>query len=649
MTVSYRPEVDGLRAVAVIPVVLFHAGAAGMAGGFVGVDVFFVISGFLITSILLADWQGGTFSYRRFYVRRARRILPALLTVTALSVPVAILLLPPPELRDFFRSVVYVSSFTANTYFYQTTGYFQTASELKPLLHTWSLAVEEQFYLLFPVGLMLSLRLGLRGPMGLLGLAGLVSLWAAERASHLDPSAAFYLLPYRFWELALGGGAALWVASAGPRKGSDLCAGLGLGLIAVAIFSYGEDTPFPGLWALPPTVGAAMVLLFTSEQTRLGRVLSRPALVWVGRVSFSLYLWHQPVLAFARAVWGVDLPGVVAGGAVVLAFLLALGTWAWVENPVRRPSGGVLLSNVWTGAVLAGAAMALILIGQFGYVRHGFPRLYATLHLPEGAVDTFVRMDAAARAEQIPTMPDDGACMFWSGAVDAAFEARFDDCASRLGPAVMVLGDSHAMDVYAIGAMSGQTPFLVGLSRGGCRPTHDGGDCPYVAVPAFVAARPGAVALVLFQQTGSFLIADAAGEFDTERPYEPGAVYSISDDAIDAILSYVTGLTQIVPTVWLGPFQESHADLLNPASPIYRGQMRIDPAVIAMFHQVDATARGRAEAAGVRYVSLIDQFAIGPDFLEQDGCITYRDDDHLSACGKAILAARWPAILAASR
>jgi peptidoglycan/LPS O-acetylase OafA/YrhL len=212
---KYRPEIDGLRAIAVIPVILFHAGFAPFGGGYVGVDVFFVISGYLITSIILAEREAGTFSLLKFYERRARRILPALFLVMAACVPFAWVWMTPSDMTDFSRSLAYMSVFASNILFYKQSGYFDAASELKPLLHTWSLAVEEQYYLLFPLLLIAGLRRGKRFAISLLAVAAIVSLAIAQWGATRAPAATFYLLHARLWELLVGGFVAFYLRTQG--------------------------------------------------------------------------------------------------------------------------------------------------------------------------------------------------------------------------------------------------------------------------------------------------------------------------------------------------------------------------------------------------------------------------------------------------
>jgi peptidoglycan/LPS O-acetylase OafA/YrhL len=291
---NYRREIDGLRALAVIPVILFHAGFEAFRGGFVGVDVFFVISGYLITTIIVSELEQGRFSIVNFYERRARRILPALFLVMLVCIPFAWLWLWPSDMKDFAGSVVAVSLFISNILFWLKSSYFDTAAELKPLLHTWSLAVEEQYYLFFPLFLILTWRLNKRWILMLLTVGGVASLAIAQWASTAKPAAAFYLLPTRGWELLIGAFAAFYLSKPNrkefTRGVAEICGWIGLALIVASIGTYSKTTPFPGFYALAPTFGAVLIILFASEKTQIGKLMGNRAFVGIGLISYSAYL-----------------------------------------------------------------------------------------------------------------------------------------------------------------------------------------------------------------------------------------------------------------------------------------------------------------------------------------------------------------------
>lgn len=360
---KYRPEIDGLRAIAVVPVILFHAGAPLFSGGFVGVDIFFVISGFLITTILLAELEAGTFSIVHFYERRARRILPALFLVLAACLPFAWLWFMPNDLSEFAKSVIAAIGFAANIFFWQHSNYFDAATELKPLLHIWSLGVEEQFYLFFPIVLMLVWHMGRKWIVVLLVIGSLLSLALSQYGASVRPVATFFLLPTRGWELAMGSLIALYLHETVrdnarvhfPPALSQTLSLAGLGLIFYSIVAFDKETPFPSLYALAPTVGAALIILFALPGTVVGRLLGGKVLVAIGLVSYSAYLWHQPLLSFARHRSLAEPNGVVLASLVVLTFVLAYLTWRYVERPFRQKavvSKRLLWRSAVTGALL---------------------------------------------------------------------------------------------------------------------------------------------------------------------------------------------------------------------------------------------------------------------------------------------------------
>lgn len=336
----YRPEIDGLRAVAVIPVILFHAGFQLFGGGFVGVDIFFVISGYLITTILLEDLEAGQFSILNFYERRARRILPALFLVLALCLPFAWLWLMPDDLSEFSQSVMAVVGFVSNLFFWQTSDYFDTATELKPLLHTWSLAVEEQFYVLFPLFLVCVWRWKRTSVVTLLAIVSLLSLALAQYSASTHPVAAFFLLPTRGWELVMGALIAFYLKDKDrndwPLVLNQVLSLVGLGLVAFGVLALDKDSPFPSVYALAPTMGAGLIILCALPETFVGRLLGSRVCVGVGLVSYSAYLWHQPLLSFVRHRSLTEPNNGVLMGLVVLTFGLAYLTWRYIETPFRQ-------------------------------------------------------------------------------------------------------------------------------------------------------------------------------------------------------------------------------------------------------------------------------------------------------------------------
>ena len=449
---KYRPEIDGLRAVAVLPVIAFHAGLEVFSGGFVGVDVFFVISGYLITTILLSDLEKGQFSLLGFYDRRARRILPALFTVIAVSIPFGWMWMTPLAFKDFGQSIAAVVLFASNFLFWWETDYFAAEAELKPLLHTWSLAIEEQFYLFFPLLLALFWKVGVRRIMMLIVVLALVSLTFSEWAWRTAPAANFYLPFSRVWELFAGAICAflLWRAPPHPQP---LLAGLGLAGIVLAIFVFDAETPFPSLYALLPVGGTALIILY-SATTPVARLLSARVLVGVGLISYSAYLWHQPLFAFAR-IRSVHEPSLaLMAGLSIAALGLAWLTWRFVEQPFRGRAGAARFPRRAI-FVLSGTGMTALL--AFGVVLDRGEGL-DWRKSPSGVVYAdfnFNRINPGL----------DFAC--WDGFND------LPDCRTSQSPDLLLWGDSYAMHLASGLQSSDPDLAMVQQTMSACMPIKD--------------------------------------------------------------------------------------------------------------------------------------------------------------------------------
>jgi peptidoglycan/LPS O-acetylase OafA/YrhL len=334
---AHRNDIDGLRAIAVGLVILFHYGVPGFSGGFVGVDIFFVISGFLIGGIIDRELDDGRFSFLNFYERRVRRIFPALFAVLFVSIAAAAVLLFPADFMRFADSALATAFFWSNIHFLNTAGYWDVAASSKPLLHTWSLAVEEQFYLVFPL-ILFAMRRWPR-PRKLIAVAVMLfasfaaSVWAVKAA----PTAAFYLAPYRFWEFLFGAGLVMWRPAAPSVRAATAMGVAGLAMIGYAAMTLARGAAFPGVAAILPCLGTALLIhAGASQQNLTARLLSLKPVVFVGLISYSLYLWHWPVWVFA-STWLFRPPSALeSAGLVALTFTLSVLSWRYVEQPFRR-------------------------------------------------------------------------------------------------------------------------------------------------------------------------------------------------------------------------------------------------------------------------------------------------------------------------
>lgn len=449
----YRPDVDGLRAVAVLLVVFYHFGF-GPSGGFIGVDVFFVISGYLITQIVRKEINNGTFTLISFYERRIRRIYPALVTVVIFTIVCGWIMQTP---ADFKRLGYQASSATfglSNFYFWRATGYFSPSAELMPLLHTWSLAVEEQFYLFWPLMLLISSRYltpdrRSRGLLFILGGLILVSLTASIILVKGSSPTAFYMLPARAWELAVG--ALLTFAPAvRSRTLTEFTGFAGLILIVGWSFAIDGDTAFPGLFALPPVLGAMLLVLPHAHRGTVARFLSWQPMVFIGLLSYSLYLWHWPLLAFYR--YAVEYSPSYTGLACLigLTFVASYLSWRFVERPFRK-SGPVFSLPSWS--VPVGASAAVLMAATSIIAFSGIPGRLPPMALKFAAGET----DISPKRNDCHGRPVAKSCTLGGQRADLA-----------------VWGDSHGVEVgYALSREREDRGGVLTITSSKCPPTLD--------------------------------------------------------------------------------------------------------------------------------------------------------------------------------
>lgn len=464
---GHRREIDGLRALAVLPVIAFHAGLETFSGGFVGVDVFFVISGYLITSIILTQKAAGTFSLLDFYERRARRILPALFLVMTICIPLSWLYLwgLPSDMKDFSQSLIAVSIFASNILFWRESGYFDTAAELKPLLHTWSLAVEEQYYVLFPLFMLLMWRFAKQWTVAVLSVGAVSSFSLAQWYGYNKPGATFFLLPTRGWEIAIGALVAFYFARYPQRQLSRLAQELGsligLSLIVYAVFVYSETNPFPSAYTLAPTLGTALIILCTTPTTLVGRFLSTKVFVGLGLISYSAYLWHYPLFAFTRHSRLDPLSGQTILTLCSLTLFFAYLSWRFVEIPIRE--------GRYTRQALFVAAFVITLFfisyGTFGHIKNGFVDYFD---------DPFIKQIETVKSDR-ELQTENARLISANRSVIGAL--RFGDLQKK--PSFVVVGDSHAESlIYAAS--------LIALERQTAGESFSYDNCPPIEISMYI-------------------------------------------------------------------------------------------------------------------------------------------------------------------
>lgn len=457
---GYRPDIDGLRALAIVPVLLFHAGVPGLSGGFVGVDVFFVISGYLISKHIYEELAGNKFSLLGFYERRTRRIAPAFFATAFATAILASILVFPTELVEFAKSFLWSALALGNVYFWQESGYFAPAAESQPLLHFWSLGVEEQFYFLFPALAILGWKLGVRRFGWLVALVLLASLAASEWTVRRSPDAAFYLLPFRAWELLLGSMLALPTFA---KPSSATIAGgavaLGVAMIGTAVVRFSDATLFPGVSALLPVVGCALAIWGGERVNAASRMLGIAPLTYIGRISYSLYLVHWPVLFFSKLLFPDAGQGVLTLGVIVVSFLLADLSYRFVETPTRQRK------DIWTrwrvfgataAAVVVSVVAAFALIGSGGLIQRLPADAQAILAYRYNQQEAYREGVCFLQRQQTKDDLDAARCLPESGRIAAIWG---DSHAAHLVPGLMPRLESDGYTVAQLTA-SGCPPIL---------------------------------------------------------------------------------------------------------------------------------------------------------------------------------------------
>lgn len=439
---KHRREIDGLRSLAILPVLFYHAGFSWMPGGFFGVDVFFVISGFLITAILISELEStGRISITGFYERRARRIMPALFAVIFASVVIGWFVMFTDQFKLFLQSVVSILYFGSNYFFLGHTGYFDADIDLNPMVHTWSLAIEEQFYVFFPLILWLLWRfVGKKFLLPVLIAIAVLSLGAAVFFTG-DPSNTFYLLQFRAWELLAGSLIAVVLAKREfVALSNQWLSAIGFFAILASMFLLGAELPHPGFITIIPIVGAALVIAFAGENTWVRKVLSGRVLVGIGLISYSTYLWHQPIFSFFR-IMSLHSPAPTDFLPLIAISLgIAYLSWRFIENPIRNRKR---FSRRW---IFAGTAVVSVLVLAVSFLGSR-----TSVNESRSSLATGIRfVDLTDRIEVNRGLDD--SCNKFVGNLAA--------CSTGENPEVLLWGDSYAMHLASgLKASETQIPF----------------------------------------------------------------------------------------------------------------------------------------------------------------------------------------------
>ena len=636
--VTYRPDIDGLRAISVLAVILFHAKVPGFAGGYIGVDVFFVISGYLIAQVLIASPERNLAGkVRNFYARRCRRILPALLAMLLATVPVACLLFLPPDLSRFGTCLGATSIFLGNVVEWRSGGYFEPESPFNPLAHLWSLAVEEQFYIVFPLVFLTSGKA--RGGRQLVLIAGcaLASLALCVWGSYAHPRANFFLAPTRAWELLLGSLVALGVGrslSTHPWRGVASRAAL-IALVGCVV-GYDGRLPYPGIYALVPCASAALLIAAGAgvRGTHVDRWLGTPALVFVGMISYSLYLWHLPILSFASYYNIFPLGPRHVGLLLALIFAIATVSWRYVEAPIR---GRAVFASDARFLGIAGAAT--LAVASLGALLTQFADRAERSDAANGTVISTMdrlRSDAVAcGGRTLSEIAKGFACTFGpaSGA-KAEVLVWGDSHATALLPAYEQIAFARDVRIHAA-VHSSCPPLLRAPNASDRRARRECGDFNTAVVNSLGTIDPALVILNAYWTHPD-------GALDAPRNFDDAGDVQAFEASLDATLRAIGAQRKVCV---IGDVPSLRYRM--PYAYIMARRRGIDPALVALPSDEADRQLGRVKTYleelhlrhALRFVDLAKTLCTGSAcaLLSADGQMLYRDNNHLSVAGAELV------------
>jgi peptidoglycan/LPS O-acetylase OafA/YrhL len=546
---------------------------------------------------------------------------------------VAYLILIPQDFAAYSRSIVALSLFVPNFLFWKETGYFDHAAELKPLLHTWSLGIEEQFYAIFPIAFYLIHKWDRRYLIPFFMLLASLSLLLAEQLVLGKPAASFFLLPTRIWEFLCGGLIAMLARRdriLPPSKfGAEVLMVLGMALIGFAVFTFDRSMPVPSAYLLIPLAGTMLILMFGEQETIVGSLLKSHLFVFLGLTSYSTYLWHQPILALVR-YQSLATPGpMLIASSLVATVLIGYLSWRFIESPIRRnhytPKYKVFVVAFCVCSVFAA-------FGSFGHLKKGFE-----LHYTAGFDTRQQRVWNSFMSNDVPT----DECRFSLSDVNLD-TLRFHDCRQRHGAAIVILGDSHAEDFYNAFLINSKAPFVLAVTKGGCRPHTPLPECDFEGIKHFISDNISDLKTIFYIQSGMDFLLDkhnvpALPDFFSRNRNQS---YSINAERVELVINYLESLEADGKTVWLGPRFEPRLNANKLLKQALACENKIFESAsvgnIAIFAQLDQTlARYVQKHKSLFYISALDvlQFDASNDLYTCNEAF-WSDGNHWTIAGE---------------
>ena len=633
MKLTYRPEIDGLRAIAVGAVILYHAkitifGHQPFKGGFIGVDIFFVISGYLITSIILKELvTTGSFSFKHFYERRIRRILPVLLFVMLASLPFAWMYLVPSSFVDFSKSILYSLGFSSNFYFhYSGQTYGATGGLLKPFLHTWSLSVEEQYYILFPIVLLITFKYFRKYLIHTLIFGFIISLGLAEWTSRNYLSISFYFIHTRMWELLAGSILSYFEIIKGHRCQNKtfnlILPAIGLLLIGHSIYFFNDEMFHPSFYTLSPIIGVCLVIWFSQKDELITRILSTKLFVGIGLISYSLYLWHYPIFAFNRITRFTDYNIIKELILVGVLFILSISSYFFIERLFRNKNfhfkNVLIIISVMVGILIIFSSYTLYKGGKINKLNIMIGDIISSpLH----------RADCKFSTSQKDFFNEN------------FFKKDFLDCKKKYNKFILILGDSHSIDLYnSISKISKDNEFVIGLNKGGCRPLKNSENCHYNDAKIFIEDFNENIKYILFTHKGSYFLTNTDGEKDSSNSKLRKLPLNLTQ--IKNTISYLKTIKELNSNlIFIGPHIEPNISINIKfiKDNLYKNNLYKNIKDKSNFDLIDVDEKLKelSKQNNIKYLSKIDilDFKFEKDFIV-DGNLTFSDTDHWNEFGE---------------
>jgi peptidoglycan/LPS O-acetylase OafA/YrhL len=645
---GYRKDIDGLRGISIVAVLAYHVFPTFFPGGSLGVDIFFVISGFLISSLILNELKAENFTLSKFYLRRTLRLVPSLALMLIVTSIMLYLYLTPGTLKEYSQSLISAVTFTSNLYLFRETDYFGAIQAQNfPLLHLWSLAVEEQFYLFFPLLLIFSVRKKVNLKIllvfiGLLSLTGYIGLNLVGMERH-----SFYLTPFRFWEFLLG--AAAYFYRSESLKFSKRFYGqinvIGLVLIFLAIVLFGKTDTNIFIYNLIVAIGAHM-LIVSGTQKNLSKILNNNFLIIVGKSSYSIYLWHLPLLYLSQKIILRPLNSFELIGFAIACVALGILITFFLEIPLLEITN---FKKVLIYGVLP--SMILLILGSTIFLKNGLEVSYYNSRLSIEQKNVYLLVSQGLREVESRTiLLDESECKYDVSNLDnlsGKFINRHKKCLEKYGKPILLIGDSHSFNLFNL--LSNSNIYLLGILKGGCRLSDQSSlqiskNCSYKEIFKTLSLEADQFDKVIYHQSGSHLILDKYGRGDSNMAFKSG-LYTIDQLGIERTLESLSRLPIELDILWVGPFVEPRLDLFDSRN-YFINRLVVDKATFQPFKYLDqeiekittTLVNQNTDLQRISYSSIISAMGLKANSSILIGdCLIYRDTDHLSKCGEIML------------